>query len=273
MFRTRASQTLATAALAIVVASQSGCFHDSTTSPTEPTPAQPPALPAPQRISFDFSFFQAPSAAERASKANFFNAYLRATVASAVTQFLLAPPIAAFSLALHTVPSPQDDGSFIWVYTWVDGDQSVQVRLRGMPEGEGRVAWEMRVSNSAEGYSNELWFEGETWTNAAEGQWRFHDFQRAGKPVVAQLDWGHDADGDFLRLTDELDHPGNSLEYRVDGVLKSITYTDASVPAQSWYVKWNSSDGTGSLRAGDYNGGAVACWDSHQNDTVCPPAE
>jgi hypothetical protein len=142
-----------------------------------------------------------------------------------------------------------------------------------MPESEGRVSWEMRVSNSAEGYSDELWFEGETWTNAAEGQWHFHDFQRTGKPVVAQLDWGHDADGDFLRLTDEYDHPGNSLEARADGVLKSFTYTDASVSTQSWFVKWNDSDHTGSVRAGDYNGGVEACWDQHLNDTVCTPAQ
>lgn len=271
MFRTRLSRRFAATTLALVLATQSGCFNDSTTSPDpDPTPSEPPVLPAPERITFNFDFFQEPSVAERASKANFFNAYVRATVVSAVTHFLLAPPITAFALALHTVPSPQDDGSYLWIYTWVDGSEEAQIRLRGTPLSEGRVAWEMRVSNNIDGFSNELWFEGETWSDGEEGAWRFHDFERVGKPVVARLEWGHDANGDFLRLTDEFENVGDSLEFREHGVLKSFTYTDADASTLSWFVKWNESDGSGSLRAPDYNGGVEACWDHRQNDTVCP---
>ena len=152
----------------------------------------------------------------------------------------------------------------------MDGTEEAQIRLRGMPLSDGRVAWEMRVSNNVDGYTNELWFEGETWTDGAEGTWRFHDFESPGKPVVARLEWGHDENGDFLRLTDEHTNVGDSLEYREDGVLKSFTYTDADAPLQSWFVKWNESDGSGSLRAPDYNGGIEACWDGRQNDAVCP---
>lgn len=247
--------------------SLSGCSDDRSVNPTEDVA---PVLPAPERLTFDFDYFQEPSQLERASKNNFFNAYIRAVVASAITHYLLAPPVAAFALAFDTVPSPQPDGSWLWVYTWVDGSEEVQVRLRGKEIADEHVLWEMRASNTAEGFEQELWFEGETWDDAVTGVFRFHDFQREGKPVVASVEWGEDENGKFLSLTDEYDHAGDSLEYREDGTLNSFTFRDASDPDLSWFVKWNEADGTGSLRAPDYNGGQEACWDEHQNDAVCP---
>lgn len=266
MFRTnRTIHTLAITGL--MLASLNGCNSESTVGPT---PDTAPPVPSAERMTFHFDYFQAPAAAERSSKANFFNAYIRATVAGAVTQLLLVPPVTAFSLALHTVPSPQDDGSYLWVYTYVHGAEEAQIRLRGKFISGNRVQWEMRVSNTLDGYENELWFTGETWADGDEGDLQFHDFEREGKPVVASLQWGHDADGDYLRFVDELDHPGNSLEFREKGSLKSFEWTDAASGDESWYVRWNEADGTGSLRASDYNGGEPACWDSRQNDTVCP---
>lgn len=267
MHRIRSSRALALVTIGAMLATQIGCSDES---PTAAPAGDAPVLPAPERLTFDFDFFQEPSTLERASKANFFNAFVRAHVASAVTHLLVVPPVAAFSLALHTVPSPQDDGSYLWVYTWVHGAEEAQIRLRGTPLGAGRAAWELRVANNVDGWANELWFEGETWTDGAEGAWSFHDFEREGQPVVASLAWGHDADGDFLRLEDELDNAGDSLEYREDGSRRSFTLEDADAPDLSWYVRWNEADGTGSLRAPDYNGGNPACWDERQNDTECP---
>lgn len=193
--------------LGLVLAAQLGCSDEAPVAPEE---SEPPVLPAPERLTFDFSFFQEPSPLERASKSNFFNAYVRAAVAGAVTHFLLVPPVTAFSLALHTVPSPQDAGSYLWVYTWVDGAEEAQIRLHGTPVSSGRVLWEMRVSNTEDGFENELWFEGETWKDGDEGVWRFHDFERPGKPIVARLEWGADEDGEFLRFVDTFENVGDS---------------------------------------------------------------
>ena len=124
----------------------------------------------------------------------------------------MTPPVSAFAVALHTVPSPQDDGSYLWIYTWVNGDEEAQIRLRGRQVDASRVEWEMRVSSTYYGFENELWFEGETWSDANEGVWRFHDAERDGAHV-ARLEWGADAEGNFLRLVDTLDHPDDSLEY------------------------------------------------------------
>ena len=262
------NRTIRTLVLAgTVLASLNGCSDESSTAPTADTA---PPVPSVDRMTFDFDFFQPPAVTERSSKANFFNAYVRAAVAGAVTQLLLVPPVTAFALALNTVPSPQDDGSYLWIYTYVHGAEEAQIRLRGRFISGDRVAWEMRISNTLDGYANELWCTGETWSDGNEGDLQFHDFERVGKPIVASLQWGHDVDGDYLRFVDDLDHPGNSLEHRVKGSLKSFTWTDVAAGDQSWYVKWNEADGSGSLRAGDYNGGEAACWDTRQNDTVCP---
>jgi hypothetical protein len=117
-----------------------------------------------------------------------------------------------------------------------------------------------------------IWFEGETRDEGETGFFLFHDVWEDGNPIEARNDWGADPDGDFLRFTDLDNNLDDTLELREVGTRKSLTFSDASDPALDWFVKWNESDGTGSLRAPDYNGGVVSCWDQHQNDTVCAPA-
>jgi hypothetical protein len=258
------------AILAALLVGASGCVKDSTTSP-EPAD-EAPTLPAPERLSFDWSFFDEREATERARSQNhFFNAYIRAIVVQAVTHFVLTPPVTAFALALHTVPSPQPDGSYLWIYTWAGGDEEAQIRLRGRPLAD-RVEWELRVTalHANPPLDNELWFEGETWHDADAGFWRFYDFEREGKPAVARIDWGTDHDGSFLRFTDLYENPEDTLEYRELGELGSITFTDADDSSLSWFIRWNEADGTGSIQAPDHNGGEEGCWDENQQDTQCP---
>jgi hypothetical protein len=268
------SRILMTVTLGVLLFAGSGCLSDSATGPGhDDTGDQAPALPAAERLSFDFSFFQEPpDGPERASYQNFFNAYVRAVVAGAVTELLLTPPVAAFSLALHTPPTPQQDGSWLWIYTYSNGIDEVQIRLLGRYLGNDRVAWELRVTNLAENIDNELWFEGETWADGNAGFWVFTDFELEGKPEVARLDWGADSEGEFLRFTDLNDNIGDSLEYREKATKRAFTWTDASDGTQSWYVRWDAVTRAGSLRAPDHNGGEVSCWDENLRDTICPDA-
>ncbi len=257
----------------IVVFLLTGC---SATTPTEPNggsndQASAPALPAPELLQFNFGFFgQAEKTA--GSNENFFNAAIRVAVIEVITDFILIPPVAAISLALHTVPSPQDDGSYLWVYTWVDGEEEAQIRLRGRVEGS-RVAWELRVSSTEETSPivNELWFEGETWNDGDTGFFRFHDFGRNNKPIVARLDWDSNGNDQELIFTDLDENPGDELAWRKTGSVGSVEFLDSSED-ELWFIRFDESDGTGSLRADDYNNGEEACWDDHQNDIACSPA-
>ena len=268
MLRHSFSRLVTTVALGAILVHTNGCF-DSSTGPSDSTEA--PAMPSAERLTFDFGFFQEPPALERASYNNFFNAYIRGVVAGAVTELLLTPPVYAFSLALHTPPTHQEDGSWLWIYTYSQGSEEVQIRLRGEAIDRERVAWQLRVTNLAEGIDKALWFEGETWNDADAGYFVFSDFEN-GLSDVSRIDWGSDSDGNFLRLTDQNDNPGDSLEFREKGSDKSFTWSDDSDPDQSWYVKWNEATQAGSLRAPDYNGGEKACWDENHRDTVCPDA-
>lgn len=258
------------ASLAVLALGAAGCFGDSSTEPT-PAADEPPALPAAERLTFNLGFFEDNPVTERSAKRNFFNAYVRAVTVGAITHLVLTPPITAFSLALNTVPSPQSDGSHIWVYTWVNGSEEAQIRLRGLPIEEGRVEWQLRVTNasSVPPIANALWFEGETWKDGAEGVWRFYDFEAGSTTAGARLDWGQDKNGEFLRFTDLAENVGDSLELRHEGVEARISYVDADQPDSEWFVRWNEANGTGSLKAPDYNSGLEACWDERQNDVVC----
>jgi hypothetical protein len=274
MKRTRSLRALTPAVLGLMTLATTGCLDESPTSPVDPT-ADAPELPATESLTFPFGFFDQGAAMQRAAgKDHFFNAYVRVVVVHTVVDLMLTPPIAAFGLALHTPPSPQSDGSWIWVYTYVNGGEEAQIRLHGTPLGGERVAWELRVTNRHEvpALDNVVWFEGETGHEGESGFFLFHDPFENGNPVSGRLDWGADSQGDFLRLTDLDDNPNDTLEYREVGTRGSLTFTDASSPDLGWFVKWDEADGTGSLRAPDYNGGVEACWDENQNDTVCAPA-
>ncbi|NNE43954.1 MAG: hypothetical protein HKN12_07080, partial [Gemmatimonadetes bacterium] len=103
------------AAMLLTVANLNGCFSETSTGPDAAT-SEAPALPAPENMTFDFGFFDQGATMQReAGRENFVNAYLRVVIVSAVVDLMLAPPIHAFALALHTPPSLQDDGSWIWV--------------------------------------------------------------------------------------------------------------------------------------------------------------
>jgi hypothetical protein len=263
-------RTTVLAILATVLVVASGCFDDDDS--TGPDTADAPALPPADALDFDYSFFEesSPSMA-RAARTHYPAAKLYVGISALVTRIVLTPPVAAFAVALHTIPSPQEDGSWIWVYTHVNGNVEWQVRLRGKRLSDDRAEWSMRVSNTQLGWDQELWFDGETANQGTEGDWTFYDFQREGKPDVATISWGSDAEGDYLNWTDtEGDNIDDSLELRILEGLHTLTFDDASDPDGGWEVTWLATDGTGSIRAPNYNGGEKGCWDENQNDTECP---
>jgi hypothetical protein len=265
-------------AVIAMLAATTGCESESPTGPQDnpPDPSQAPVLPSPERLTFDFSFFdggeQMAKSAAAATKLNFINAYLRVAVINVMTHLVLTPPVTAFAVALHTIPSHQPDGSWIWVYTFVDCDEEAQILLRGKRAGD-MVTWQLRVTalNASPPLDNEVWFEGETRNDGDFGHWTFYDPTLTGDPAVAGLDWGTGGEGDFLALTClSGSDAGNSLTYRHDAPDCGIEFLDAAT-GQMWYIRWNEAVGDGSLKVPDYNGGNPACWDEHQNDTDCAP--
>lgn len=274
MSRRHPAPAFALLLLLALAAPLAGCGSD----PAGPNDAsRAPTLPDPERLVPDLAFFEpgaglvaGDGAKDAAAKAHFVNAYLRVVVVDALTRLVLAPPVTAFAVALHTVPSPQPDGSWLWVYTWVNGDEEAQVRLRGRDAG-AHVEWEMRVTTVGlePALDDVLWFEGNTTRDGAEGQWSFHDHELDGNPVVAELAWGDDEGGAYLTLAAVAGpDAGDTLTYRHAAPHCSIVFADASA-GLDYDIRWNEADGSGSLQVPDYNGGARACWDTRQDDTDC----
>ncbi len=255
--------TVAAAILALA-----GCSEDTPLGPTAEPQAEAPILPDAEMMSVDLGFFdQGKDYDKAAGRQNFFNAYLRAVIVTGMTEMVLAPPMAAFSLAIHTVPSYQPDGSWLWIYTVVNGEQEIQIRLRGTISSD-HVDWEMRVTALDEGFENELWFDGTTRDNGNTGHWTFYDAGQSGAPA-GELYWENRFDANTLRIVALAgDDTGDELIFSEDGNLHRIDHHDAGTGDDS-FIRWNETDGTGSLMVPDYNGGVEACWDENQFDVDC----
>ncbi len=261
--------------LALPIAALTGCEADNDSTAPLADSQEAPILPDPGKLTPNMTFFDSGAdmqaqAGKDFTKANFLNAYLRVAILNVMTRAVLTPPVAAFAVALHTVPSYQEDGSWIWVYTHVDGAEEQQIRLRGLPVTNG-VEWQMYVSDSAAEppFENELWFEGSTHLDGELGDWTFYDFTLTGKPAVARLEWGTDSSGEYLVISAlHGEDEGDVLAYRHDDADCSIDFTDGDDGSQ-YYIRWNELDGTGSLMVPDYNDGDPACWDESQDDADC----
>jgi hypothetical protein len=211
-------------------------------------------------------FLEAASAGDHT---NWINAYVRAIWTHLLIYDLLEEPIGAFALAIHSVPQPQQDGSWLWTYIFVEDNVEYSIFLYGTPMTD-RVLWRMEVStNDLEAPLDHLvWFEGEAMKDDSQGYWQFYDVD--GSQLI-RIDWENPSVAEHrLTLTvngEGLEDEGDWVEFYESSTMGSITYYDASELLESnitWYA-----DGSGSLTVPDYNDGATACWDEMQVNTVC----
>ncbi len=260
---------VALAALMMLFALNLGGCSDENASPTALPQTSAPVLPDPAELQFDFSFFDKAAEFDKNDGGiheNFVNAYLRAVLLGAIAELTLAPPVATFSAALHTVPVAQDDGAWIWTYDWTDYRYPIRVALRGLPSGD-HVQWEMRVGPGSED-PTAVWFEGRTSGDGSQGHWLFHDLDDPTQPVCGEIAWGDDETGRFLQFTSrEMENNGDVLRFNDADPDFMITFTPGAGEDES-FIRWHT-DGTGSLRVPDFNGGLEACWDQWQENVDC----
>jgi len=268
----------------------SGCSDDSATGPDN-NQKTPPALPSVSTMqpALDFYGVEAPTldpqslATGKPSDAmlrsapgdhsNWINAYVRAVFISLATYDLLDEPIAAFAIAVHSVPQAQDDGSYLWTYIFVDNEIEYSVFLYGTP-GDGAVAWRMEVSsnNPAQPLDHFVWFEGESRRDNTAGYWQF--YQPVGETdgtEVVRIDWTRAGrhEGTLVLTVNGsgLENEGDTLTFTETMRTGSIEYYDASADFRS-VILWRAN-GTGSIKVPDYNEGQPACWDGHQINVAC----
>ncbi len=262
-----------------------------------------PALPDMSTMTMDLSFFGlagldqasiergAPShelLTAGTGKDNFINAAVRVLFIQLTFCAAFEPPVAAFALAIHSVPQRQDDGSYLWTYIFVDDQVDYSIFLYGKDEGT-YVAWRMEVStnNPEMPLDHFVWFDGEAMKDDSEGYWQFYEpvlepvmntaAGYAGTPGVRsiRINWVN-APGNVHTLTllnnkDGADDEGDNLVFASSPAVCSVEFTDVSV-GETYSIVWYH-DGSGYLLVPDYpeaSPGTQACWDTRQFDVICP---
>jgi hypothetical protein len=292
-------------ALVVALAGFQACSKDDPAGPGADA-SEAPALPDVSTMTMDLSFFRlagvdgtsiengSPSpklAAANTGKDNFINAAVRVLYIQLVFCAAFEPPVAAFALAIHSIPQLQVDGSWLWTYIFVDQGTEYGIFLYGKDEGR-HVAWRMEVStnNPAMPLDHFVWFDGESMKNDSAGYWQFYEptaealapaaTTAAGPPgePSIRIDWlniSHHVH-QLTLLVNKAGVPdeGNTVVFYGSPLVHYIELTDyANDPAGDVYdITWYP-DGSGRLLVPDYpadNPGAKACWDSRQYDVECP---
>lgn len=272
----------AIALVALLVPVLTGCGKE----PLSPTPAasQAPAVPPSSTMAFDFSFFDERGAAQTfaahpngveatADASNWINAVVRVVYINLTVADVFSAPVQALNAALSQEPTLGDDGWFVWRYSFTEAGRIVSLRLRARVDG-AFVTWQMYATDpgATPALTDFLWFTGESRLTNDVGHWVFNTTGASGPVPVARIDWDATTAGQelltFRNVQSGSADFGDQLTYRTNGDIAAILFHDAS-EAEDADITWNERTGTGSLLVPDYNGGLRACWDEHQQNTVC----
>jgi hypothetical protein len=295
--------------ITLVLLSFAGCSREGDVNSPE-LPAAP-ALPSASTMSMDISLFESAPVDVQAiraggyqdvqtaqgfeSKLNFLNAAVRVHFLNLVVYLALVEPVAAFTLAAHSVPQPQSDDSWLWTYIFVSETAEYSIYLNGKNMGS-YTRWRMEVSSTdpSAPLDHFLWFEGRVYGDESSGYWQFYeptDKMPAAMPAAVgadvpgtggllstpgvqciRIDWenrpGDEHELVFLVNKPGVPEEGSTLTNYESPTLSSVDFYDAKA-AESGIIMWYP-DGSGSIEWPDYKNGEKSCWDTHQYNTVCP---
>jgi hypothetical protein len=241
---------------------------------TEPDNGTPPVLPPVASMQVDLSFFaQAGGAAEVASGAvglNWAAAALRVGVANLAVSLVLAVPAATWAAAGSQTPTVEE-GKWHWRFNAQQGGVTHAAHVTGYLDGSESV-WEMRITNTALGLNEFLWYDGRAALDGAAGSWSFHDAATGSATEAGRIDWTHASNTswrvDFTDTNSASPGAGDVLRYESSGTARNVSFVDVST-GETVEIGWDSVTKAGWLIAPAYNNGLKACWDASLNDAAC----
>jgi hypothetical protein len=289
--------TLMTLSLLVGVVSLSftACFNEKGAPPLGATESAP-ELPSPSTMLMDLSFFGIdglPSEDQKAAssqamaaaagdRSNWIQATVRAVFVLLSFYDAIEEPFGAFAVAIHAVPQPQDDGSYLWTYIFVEGDMEYSIFLFGKVVDD-YVEWRMEVStnNPEMPLDHFVWFDGESQRDDSFGYWQFYrptDMAVAASSAmtdgvaVIRIDWenGGPRSSRLVVTNNEAggEGEGDVLEFRETPSMNTLDLDDADTE-QHHNITWYR-DGSGSITVPDWNSGEKSCWDTQQRNVDCP---
>lgn len=267
-----------------------GCGEDAVTDGKDTSTA--PALPPDESMTINLSQFnngmpmvpeiptvgQAPQpvAKDLVSGENYTNAVIRVVAINSAVASAIFIPAEFFIHAKENEPVQQDDGSWIWTYTVKYDIFTVTGRLIGIVDGD-KTYWSMKVDVNSPmfTYKDFEWYKGMSISDNTSGSWEFFDIYTAAVGInpTAKVDWtaipaSKKADLNIQNVDVRSENVGDSLIYKLDAGIASMSYKDASTD-ELWDITWNLATGAGSIKVPKYNNGEKACWDAQKQDIVC----
>jgi len=272
-----------------------GCSSDD--NPVTMEEQQAPPLPSIETMKLDLAFFESADVPPRAIETgkldgpdalaadgthlNFLNAAVRVLFLDVVVYSAMVEPVAAFQLAVRSVPQLQDDGFWLWTYIVVDDQKEFAIYLYGRAEGT-YSRWRLEVSSNdpAMPLDHFTWFDGEVEKDGSGGYWQF--YEPAGEEAEAapiatpgvesiRIDWADNGmEGEnLILLVNKAGDPaeGSILTFEKLPEHSSVTFYDAG-QGTTGTILWHF-DGTGYIEWPDYRDGSRSCWDGAQRDIDC----
>ena len=192
---------------------------------------------------------------------------------TSVTSISLSIPAAAFAGTINQEPEYLGDLRWKWTKTFQILLAQYTAELYGEINGS-KVDWEMYISQTG-GYSDYLWFTGESNLDGSGGTWTFN--KSAAEPVeYLQIEWNlHSDEIDDLRyevIQTGAENEGSYIFYAFDNdeVYNSACTLFNSVDTILVNVEWHRINRNGRVKSPAYfEDNLWHCWDENRDNLEC----
>jgi hypothetical protein len=242
----------------------------------------PPVLPPAESMAIDFSNFSTGkksaeiiSDTKGTANSNFDFAATTAGIWKLIISTTLAVPVSSFKAAIGKNPVYLSDKTWQWSYELTVGGNSYKARLTGQ-NAVSKYIWKMYISrDGTNGFSEFVWFEGESKSDGTGGQWILKRSAAVQEPLL-QIDWTKSGDVIGTVKYSYLQNDGLQGSYIEQGFTSAdlnayytIHYYNG-VKFSDVKIEWNTTTKNGRVQSVEYLGDSNwYCWDSNKINATC----
>lgn len=250
---------------------------------TDPENPDAPGLPPLSSFLMDFSDFlpaaaQMKSADIRAnalppSKQHWGWAALNVVVWSTAVSVVTVVPAAAFAESFNHTPVQNEDGTWVWSYSFMANNINHDAELHGKIV-DAEIQWKMYISKE-NSYANFLWYSGASNLLLTDGTWTLNKDPNDPTPFIG-IEWNRS----LLNETGDIKYTNVSPDALVNG--SYIFYGKTTDPVYDAFyniynirkdnhtdIEWNRESKAGQVRDPQYFGDLFwYSWDMNQDDIL-----
>ncbi len=266
-----------------------GTFACQKNDTTQPEKGKPPEIPPVSTFLMDFNAFPDTAATLLKSEGtpfvqtlthhNWGWAALNVGVWNTLLTITFAVPVAAFAESFNHEPVQQDDGSWVWSYSFrPPGGVLHTAELHATLVSDG-VQWEMYISKQ-NAYSNFLWYSGLSEFTGQHGTWTLFHEPNDPTPFLG-IEWNRNisegtADIKYTNIIPNHPENGGYIFYGIVNQAPNDAFYDIYNKGQDNHtnIEWDRTTKAGRVKDPLHFGDADwHCWDTLDNelqDIQCP---